>query len=280
MWAVPLCARTKYCASVTPEDEDQLQRVISVVKEVLGDTTLGAYLFGSAVLGGELRPDSDLDVLAVLQRCTSREEKAALVAALLAISGRQTETGRWRRVELTLVVQSDVRPWRYPPMMDFQYGDWLRGEFESGNVEPWPTRVNPDLATLIAMVILANRPLLGPPAADLLDPIPSADLLEAATHGIESLRDDLASDTRNVLLTFARIWTTAATGTIRSKDAAADWALERLPDQHRPVLARARAGYVSGEQETWPPAVLAAAVAHVDYVISKTRDAPGEVEAT
>jgi hypothetical protein len=105
------------------------------------------------------------------------------------------QAGRWRRVGLTLVVQSEVRPWRYPTN-DFQYGDWLRGEFESGNVEPWPTRVNPDLATLIAMAVLANRPLLCAPAADLLDPIPSADLLEAATHAIESLRDDLASDTR------------------------------------------------------------------------------------
>jgi B12 binding domain len=49
------------------------------------------------------------------------------------------QAGRWRRVGLTLVVQSEVRPWRYPTN-DFQYGDWLRGEFESGNVEPWPTR--------------------------------------------------------------------------------------------------------------------------------------------
>lgn len=262
---------------MTPEDEDQLQRVVSVVEEVLPEITLGAYLFGSAVLGG-VRPDSDVDVLAVLQRRTSRKEKVALVESLLAFSGRRTETGRWRHVELTLVVHSEVRPWRYPPMMDFQYGDWLRSEFESGNVEPWPTRVKPDLATLIAMVLLANRPLLGPPAADLLDPIPKADLLEAATDGIESLREDLASDTRNVLLTFARIWTTAVTGTIRSKDAAADWALERLPDQHRTVLARARAGYLGREHESWPPALLAEAAAHVDYVIRKIRDAPGEIE--
>lgn len=267
--------RHQYCLSVTPGDEDQVQRVVAAIEELLPEITLGAYLYGSAVLGGGLRPDSDLDVLAVLQRRTSREEKVALAGSLLAFSGRRTESGRWRHVELTLVVHSEVRPWRYPPMMDFQYGDWLRDRFESGNVEPWPTRVNPDLATLIAMVVLANRPLLGPAATDLLDPVPAADLRKAATDGIESLRDNLASDTRNVLLTFARIWSTAATGTIRSKDAAADWALERLPDQHRPVLARARAGYLGREQETWPPAVSAEAAAHVDYVVSKIRDAPG-----
>lgn len=256
------------------EDDEQLRRVVSVIEQVLGEETLGAYLLGSAVLEGGLRPASDLDVFAVLRRRTSREEKVALVDALLPISGRKTEIGRWRRVELTVVVQSEVRPWRYPPSMDFQYGDWLRDEFENGNAEPWRTRVNPDLAVLITMVILANRPLLGPPPADLLDTVPSADLRKAAMHGIESLRSDIASDTRNVLLTFARIWATFVTGTIHSKDAAAEWALHRLPDQYRPALARARAGYLADEQEIWSQTALSDAIGCVDYVVSELRRVP------
>jgi streptomycin 3"-adenylyltransferase len=52
---------------------------------------------------------------------------------------------------------------------------------------------------------------------------------------------DLESDTTNVLLTLARIWTTVATGRIRSKHVAADWVTARLPEEHRIVIARARA---------------------------------------
>jgi streptomycin 3"-adenylyltransferase len=63
--------------------------------------------------------------------------------------------------------------------------------------------------------------------------------------------DELDRDTRNVLLTLARIWTTLATGTIRSKDAAADWALPRLPAEHRPVLTHARAVYLGDREERW-----------------------------
>lgn len=62
---------------------------------------------------------------------------------------------------------------------------------------------------------------------------------------------ELESDTRNVLLTLARVWTTLATSRIRSKDAAADWAIERLPAAHRPVLAHARAVYLREEEERW-----------------------------
>ncbi|PZG02783.1 hypothetical protein C1I99_01180 [Micromonospora deserti] len=59
-------------------------------------------------------------------------------------------------------------------------------------------------------------------------------------------------DTRNVIVTLARIRTTLATGGIRSKDAAADFVLDRLPAAHRPVLADdARAIYRGLAAETW-----------------------------
>jgi hypothetical protein len=75
---------------------------------------------------------------------------------VLEISGRPV--GR-RPVELTIVVEPEIRPWRYPPNFDFQCGEWLRREFESGDVEPWPTTTSPDLASLITMVLIGNRRL-------------------------------------------------------------------------------------------------------------------------
>ena len=46
---------------------------------------------------------------------------------------------------------------------------------------------------------------------------------------IPSLMADLDDDVRNVLLTVARVWFTIETGTIASKDVAADWVISRLP---------------------------------------------------
>lgn len=231
-------------------DGEQLDRVIEIVRDVLGRELVGAYLFGSAVIGG-LQPESDLDVLVVAARPTTLGEKERLVERLLAISGRPAPEGRWRRVEVTIVSEPEIRPWRYPPRMDFQYGDWLRRAFESGDPEPWQVTENPDLAPLVTMALLADTPLLGPPPAHVLDPVPHEDLLEATAGSLDALLRDLDDDTRNVILTLARIWSTVATGVIRSKDAAAGWALERLPKEHRLVLARARAIYLGHEGERW-----------------------------
>src|SRR6266508_309546 len=64
-------------------DERQLDRVLTLVGDVLGTDAVGAYLFGSAVLGG-LQPRSDLDLFVVSKRETTREEKQRLVDRLPA----------------------------------------------------------------------------------------------------------------------------------------------------------------------------------------------------
>ncbi|MEV0224916.1 aminoglycoside adenylyltransferase family protein [Streptomyces sp. NPDC050704] len=246
------------------QSQTQTQHVLHLVREVLGTEVVGVYLHGSAVLGG-LRPSSDLDLFVVARRRTTEHERRALVQGLLRVSGDGARTGPPARpVELTVVAQDEVRPWRYPPRCELLYGEWLRDEFERDMVPaPSPT---PDLAPLITMVLLGDAPLVGPPPAEVLDPVPHEDLRRAIVAGVPELLADLESDTRNVLLTLARIWTTLATGTVTSKDGAAAWVLDRLPARHRPVLARARAAYLGGERESWG-GLMPDVRAHADHVV-------------
>lgn len=224
---------------------EQSSAALVVLRRGLTDAKIfGVYLYGSAVAGG-LRPDSDLDLFVVTDRRLASAEKARIVEGLLPISGRETRPSTWRPIEMTIVAQREVRPWRYPPRMELQYGEWLRDELLSGAIEPEPAE-SPDLGVLITMVRQSGRALIGPTATGVLDAVPRTDLVRAMVDGVPSLMADLPDDTRNVLLTLARIWTTVVTGEIRSKDEAADWALSRLPDIYRPTLARARDLYLTG----------------------------------
>lgn len=99
------------------------------------------------------------------------------------------------------------------------------------------------------MVLRWGVALAGPPPAAVFDQVPTEDLVRGAVHGIPQLVGDLESDTRNVLLTRARIWATIETGDVLSKEKAAQWALDRLPPEHRPVLAQARQMYLRGTRE-------------------------------
>ncbi|MFB6841596.1 aminoglycoside adenylyltransferase family protein [Streptomyces sp. NPDC056361] len=239
------------------------RRVVRVVRETLGeDAVLAACLHGSAVLGG-LRPTSDVDVLVALTRRTTERERRALTDALLAVSGRRAYEGPARPVELSLVVHADVRPWRYLPVCEYLYGEWLRDDFERG-ATPAPAPC-PDLAPLLTMARAGDLSLHGPLPSVLFEPVPEADLRAAIVAGVPELLADLAGDTRNVLLTLARILTTLRTGRIRSKDGAAAWVLGELPEEHRPVLAAARDQYLAGEYGDWEE-LLPEARAHAAYI--------------
>ncbi|MFI5479558.1 aminoglycoside adenylyltransferase family protein [Streptomyces rubiginosohelvolus] len=244
---------------------NQLRETVGWAEGVLGGNLVGAYLHGSSVLGG-LKPASDVDVLLVSRKSMDEQERRALLEGLLSISGSGDTA---RPVELTVVVHSEVRPWRYPPTCDFLYGEWLRAEYEAGTVprsEPMP-----DLALLISMTLTGDAPLTGPRPAQVLDPVPHADLVRASVAGIPELLDDLEGDTRNVLLTLARIWATLATGRIMPKDAAADWAVGQLPPEHRAVLEHARQLYLtcSYAEESWSEALGTRVRPHVDGVLAE-----------
>jgi predicted nucleotidyltransferase len=246
---------------------DPARQVPDLIDRVVAVKHLGTYLHGSAVHGG-LRPASDLDLLVVTTDPLDAGERRALTDGLLAISGSRAGA---RPLEVTVVVRSQVCPWRYPPVADYLYGEWLREEFEtSGPPRPAPM---PNLAIEIPSVLAGDRALAGPPPGDLLDPVPPADVVRASLDAVPDLLDSLDGDTRNVVLTLARIWYTLATGGIGSKDQAATWALARLPERHRAVLEHARRLYreTSYRDETWSAALRAGVDAHVAAVLAEIR---------
>jgi predicted nucleotidyltransferase len=247
--------------------EAQIEPLVHGLRSVLRADLVGAYLHGSAVLGG-LKPRSDLDVVGVSTRRTSADEKRSLIELLLALSAPGGSIGPPRPIELDVVVQSEIRPWRYPPAFEFHFSELWRKEFERGEIEPWSRRTNPDLASAITMVLLGETSLFGPPPAAVFEPVPRRDYIHAVLRDTAAVDQYLPSDTRNVVLTLPRIWSAIATDDVHSKDSAAAWALPRLPPVHRPVLERARAVYLGGPEESWDD-VLPQVRAYVDYLVSE-----------
>jgi predicted nucleotidyltransferase len=210
----------------------QTERVLRLVTEVLGQDALGAYEHGSAVLGG-VQPTSDIDILVITGRLATLVEKRQLVEGLMAISAPFPPPGLERCVELTVVAQAQVRPWRYPPSFDLQYGEWLRKRFELGDSLPLQAAVNADLTILLTM-------------------------------------DEFEGDTCNILLRLARIWQTVVTGSIDRKDRAAEWAQKRLPPDYQQLMERARAMYLGWRPDEWT-GLASQAHASADYMISQIR---------
>src|SRR5690606_28925165 len=149
-----------------------------------------------------------------------------------------------RALEVTVLVHDDVRPWRYPAKRQMQFGEWLREDIEAGIFEP-PT-VDHDLAILLTQVRRCSLALYGPAARQFVDKVPAADVQRSLldTLALWNADSDWEGDERNIVLALVRIWYTATTGDIASKEAAANWALERLPLEYRQFVIAARDGYL------------------------------------
>lgn len=228
----------------------QLADTQAVLQRHLGTTLRAIHLFSSAVEGG-LKPRSDLDLMVTITAPTDDATRRALMEALLRVSTPPGTDSARRALEVTVVVLHEVVPWRYPARREMQFGEWLRDDILAGSFEPavW----DHDLAILLTQVLRHSVSLLGPNAAQLFERVPSADLMASFRDTIAQWQSsaDWEGDEQTVVLALARIWYSAITGTIGSKELAAAWALERLPPEHRPVLVGARDAYLG--QEAYVP---------------------------
>ncbi|MCE9662971.1 DUF4111 domain-containing protein [Halomonas sp. M5N1S17] len=230
------------------EIPDEAKNAQSVVEGVLGDSIIGIYLFGSAVVGG-LKRDSDVDILVAVSTPPTFEQRKTLVSQLMSVSGAIGNPQAIRPVELTVITVSDVVPWQFPPRAEFVYGEWLREEFDAGSV-PEPVQ-DPDLAIVLKKVMDNSLPLYGSYAAKVFEPVPMTDIRRAIRDSLPSLLAEAAGDERNVVLTLSRMWLTATTGDIAPKDTAAEWAEKQAPPHHAMLLKYAREGYLGKIEDRW-----------------------------
>ncbi|WP_205085256.1 aminoglycoside adenylyltransferase family protein [Photorhabdus khanii] len=227
----------------------EADKALLIVQKRLEESLVAVYLHGSAVVGG-LRPRSDVDLLVVIDQPMTSEVRECLAADLMMISGRYPfDPGGRRPVELIVFLRADLAASLYPARSEFIYGEWLRHEYEEGEI-PKPV-CDPELTLVLAQSRQEAIPLVGSNASSLLPAIPRSDIRRAIKDVLPDLIETLQGDEHNVLLTLARMWRTLVTGEFISKDAAADWAASRLSAIQAAVLADARETYLIGREEDW-----------------------------
>ncbi|HWL58943.1 MAG TPA: aminoglycoside adenylyltransferase domain-containing protein [Paracoccus sp. (in: a-proteobacteria)] len=232
-----------------PELTTQVSATLAEIRRILGNDLLAVYLHGSAVAGG-LRPQSDIDLLAVVDRGPTGPMRAELLSSLLRLSGRHPAPPEGPRcLEVMVFSRPDLADRIFPARAEFVYGEWLRPGFEAGEV-PLPAR-DPEFTLALAQARGQAIPLLGPAPEALLPEVSAAAVRRAMRDLLPALLEGLHQDTRNVLLTLARMWLTTSKGIFASKDEAAIWAIQRLGAEDAAILDIARRGYVGEIADDW-----------------------------
>jgi streptomycin 3"-adenylyltransferase len=234
------------------------------MQDVFGGDLTGVYLHGSAALGC-YGPHSDVDVIAATGRRSSTAEQRRLADLCLAVS-RPTWDESHCLLELDVVVAPELRPWRYPPPLDFHYSRSLHGAFERGDPKPWRVDESADLAASIAVLHAAGVVLAGAPVEDVFPPVPVADYRAAIVSDLPWCLEHRDDRRLYAVLSLPRIWAGLTTEIVHSKVTAAEWTLPRLPPELRPVLDHGLAVYRGEAEEAWDDRPVDA---FIDYVAAR-----------
>lgn len=233
----------------TSQQTHQIRKASTTLHSILGDSLLAVYLYGSAVSGG-LRPQSDIDLLAVVEEGLTEGQRDDLLTALLRLSGRHPAAPEGpRSLEVMVFRQPDLTAAACPARAEFVYGEWLRDAFEAGD-KPMPAH-HPEHTLILAQARREAMSLIGPSVDNLLPEVPLNYVRQAICDALPALMVGLRGDERNVLLTLARMWRTVRTGDFVAKDAAAVWAIPQVHARDASTLDYARRAYLGEIADDW-----------------------------
>ncbi|CAB3957911.1 Streptomycin 3''-adenylyltransferase [Achromobacter insolitus] len=256
--------------AIPPSIASQVAAARSVIERHLGANIVAIHLFGSAVDGG-LQPYSDIDLLVTVATPPSETALRGLAMELLTVSAPPGASASLRALEVTVLAREHIVPWRHPARRELQFGEWLRADLSAGLMEP--PMPDHDLAILLTKVRGHSTPIAGPSASQLFEVVPRKDLTRALLDTVAQWNtpEDWADDERNIILALARIWYTAVSGDIASKERAATWLLDRIEAPYRPILTKARASYLGLEEDDLAryPAETVAFILHARSAIQK-----------
>lgn len=182
------------------DGKGQIDETVQLLKKELGPNLLSVILYGSAAENG-LKRYSDVDLLIIIKSGLSFHNKMNLVSGLMNISVPIGSEHKGRYIELTAVTGSNLLYLEYPPVEEFQYGEWMREEFLLGNL---PERGrNPDLAILFKQALQNHQVICGESMKHFITEIPAEYIQNAIKDLLPEIWMEDAGDERNTILTLA-----------------------------------------------------------------------------
>src|SRR5699024_5873165 len=147
------------------------------------------------------------------------------IRTLLGMSGQPSP------IEISLLSDDDLYPWRHPTPYSLHFGEDWRERFESDPSYPKheDTPVAPDLAGHITVLHARGVTLIGSPPADVFPPVPAEDYLDSILADYRWARDRIQEAPVYGVLNMVRVLRYLTEGAICSKEEGGAWARQALP---------------------------------------------------
>lgn len=259
--------------TLPPSIRQQIDKIVSVWQDHLGDALTGVYLHGSIVLNA-FNPDSgDLDLLIVVRDPLSAEKRLAIAKDIIALDDAP------RPVEMSALTEADAKAWKNPGNCVFHYSDFWTERYKARFADPekevyvvdhdFP---DADVTSYIRLLHQCGIVLYGKPIPEVFAEVSDEDFWQAITADVDDYdfhNYEPRYLTSNILI-LGRILSFKVCGRILSKYEAGQWMESYVPDDLKYLPRRAMKVWFDGETQDFPEDGLAKLK---DFLLSEIRKA-------
>lgn len=232
------------------EIKNQITEVVEIWKKHMQGDLVGVYLHGSICLNAFEPKSGDIDILVVVARSLTTEEKLNIAKEIIAIDGQPCP------LEMSAIPLEDARNWKNHGNCVFHYSDFWTEKYEKRFANPeeevyvvdheFP---DADVTSYIKLVNQCGIVLYGQSIEDTFDQVTDEDFWSAISNEIDDYEFDaynaryLASN----ILILGRILSFKIEKRILSKYEAGLWMTEQIPEPLKEVARKAMAVWYQDE---------------------------------
>lgn len=223
-----------------------LETFVHRSRRIFGNKLLGIYLHGSMVMGCFNPKKSDIDLLIVVDKSLSNEEKSDFMENVIALNEKAPAKG----IEMSIVLREHCASFLYPTPFELHFSsmhlDWYKSN-SSDYIEKMKG-VDPDLAA--HFVITKNRGIIlyGEAINEVFGEIPEEAYLDSIRQDISEAKTQLMDNPVYYILNLCRVDAFIRDHLILSKKEGGEWGLKNLDSKYQELIKEALACY-SSEKE-------------------------------
>lgn len=212
-------------------------------KGILGDNLVGVYLHGSAVMGCFNEKTSDIDLLVVIHRDMTEEEKHRYMDMVVELNTLAPAKG----IEMSIIKKSVCKPFVYPTPFELHFSI-AHLEWYKNNPRDYVLKMNgtdKDLAAHITILYHRGQCLWGEEIHEVFEPVGEKEYFDSIWYDIEHAKEDILENPIYVILNLCRVLAFKKEKQVLSKQEGGVWGLTQVPEKYSKLIQEALDGYAS-----------------------------------
>lgn len=219
------------------------EKFVKQSQDILGNNLVGIYLHGSAVMGCFNDKKSDIDLLVVINRNLSDEDKLRYMDMVVELNAFAPSKG----IELSIVRKSVCKPFIYPTPFELHFSvahlEWYKRE--PFDYIKKMNGTDKDLASHIMIIYHRGLCLLGEEICNVFEDVDQKVYLDSIWYDIENSEEDIIENPVYITLNLCRVLAYKQKKLILSKHEGGKWGLDNIPKRYCKLIQQSLDDYAS-----------------------------------